>query len=43
MPLSLDSTLAWEADTQALLVRTHDVREGIRAFAERRSPNFKGE
>jgi 2-(1,2-epoxy-1,2-dihydrophenyl)acetyl-CoA isomerase len=42
LPLSLDTLLAWEADTQALLARTHDVREGIRAFAERRSPNFKG-
>lgn len=43
LPLSLDTLLAWEADTQALLTRTHDVREGIRAFAERRAPNFKGE
>jgi 2-(1,2-epoxy-1,2-dihydrophenyl)acetyl-CoA isomerase len=42
LPLSLDTLLAWEADTQALLARTHDVREGIHAFAERRSPNFKG-
>ena len=42
-PLSLDTMLAWEADTQSLLARTHDVQEGIRAFAERRSANFKGE
>lgn len=42
-PMSLDTMLAWEADTQALLARTNDVREGIRAFAERRPPNFKGE
>lgn len=42
LPLSLDTMLAWEADTQSLLARTQDVHEGIRAFAERRSPNFKG-
>lgn len=42
-PLSLETMLSWEADTQALLARTGDVREGIRAFSERRPPEFKGE
>ena len=41
-PMSLDMMLAWEADTQALLVRTEDVAEGIQAFAQRRMPSFKG-
>lgn len=43
LPLSLDTMLAWEADTQSLLARTSDVREGVSAFAQRRSPVFKGE
>ncbi len=42
-PLSLDTMLAWEADTQSLLARTQDLQEGIRAFAERRPPAFRGE
>ncbi|HEY0686724.1 MAG TPA: enoyl-CoA hydratase-related protein [Steroidobacter sp.] len=42
-PLSLDTMLAWEADTQSLLARTRDLAEGIRAFAERRPPSFRGE
>ena len=42
-PLSLDTMLAWEADTQSLLVRTADLAEGVKAFAERRSPRFRGE
>lgn len=42
-PLSLDTMLAWEADTQSLLVRTADVAEGVQAFAERRAPRFRGE
>lgn len=43
MPLSLDTMLAWEADTQSLLARTQDLQEGIRAFSERRPPVFRGE
>jgi 2-(1,2-epoxy-1,2-dihydrophenyl)acetyl-CoA isomerase len=42
LPLSLDTMLAWEADTQSLLVRTEDVAEGVQAFAQRRTPQFKG-
>jgi len=43
LPLSLDTMLAWESDTQSLLVRTNDVAEGVRAFAERRAARFQGE
>jgi enoyl-CoA hydratase/carnithine racemase len=41
-PLSLEAMLAWEADTQSLLAQSADFREGVRAFAEKRSPAFKG-
>ena len=43
LPMSLDTMLAWEADTQSLLVRTQDVAEGIEAFMQRRAARFKGE
>lgn len=43
LPLSLDTMLAWESDTQSLLVRTSDVAEGVRAFAERRTAKFQGQ
>ena len=42
-PLNLDTMLAWEADTQALLIGTADFREGAQAFVERRAPQFKGQ
>lgn len=42
LPMSLDAMLAWEADTQAMLVQSEDVREGIAAFREKRQPLFKG-
>ncbi|MEI8050379.1 MAG: enoyl-CoA hydratase-related protein [Actinomycetes bacterium] len=36
------SALLDEAWGQELVTTTHDMREGISAFVERRSPNFKG-
>jgi len=42
LPMSLDTMLAWEADTQALLVGTADFAEGIKAFGERRPARFQG-
>jgi 2-(1,2-epoxy-1,2-dihydrophenyl)acetyl-CoA isomerase len=41
-PLPLDTMLAWEADTQALLIRSEDFAEGIAAFMAKRSPSFNG-
>jgi 2-(1,2-epoxy-1,2-dihydrophenyl)acetyl-CoA isomerase len=41
-PLTLDSMLAWEADTQSLLLRSEDFAEGVEAFAQKRAPSFKG-
>lgn len=42
LPMPLDTMLAWEADTQALLANTADFAEGVRAFTERRAPAFTG-
>lgn len=41
-PLALDTMLAWEADTQALLLRSEDFAEGCEAFAANRAPSFQG-
>jgi enoyl-CoA hydratase/carnithine racemase len=41
MPMTLDSTLAWEADTQAVLVNSEDFAEGLRAFREKRPASFQ--
>jgi 2-(1,2-epoxy-1,2-dihydrophenyl)acetyl-CoA isomerase len=40
LPLALDPLLAWEADTQSLLIQSEDFREGVRAFNEKRPPRF---
>jgi 2-(1,2-epoxy-1,2-dihydrophenyl)acetyl-CoA isomerase len=42
-PLQLDTMLAWEADTQSVMVRSEDFAEGIKAFMEKRAPAFKGQ
>jgi len=43
---SMDSTLPdvlhWEAMMQALILQTRDVEEGIKAFLEKRKPEFEG-
>jgi 2-(1,2-epoxy-1,2-dihydrophenyl)acetyl-CoA isomerase len=34
--------LAEEAWAQELVMTTHDAQEGVRAFIERREPDFRG-
>jgi 2-(1,2-epoxy-1,2-dihydrophenyl)acetyl-CoA isomerase len=41
-PLNLQTVFDAEADGQATLSSSEDSREGIKAFAERRAPEFKG-
>ena len=42
LPLDLDTLLAWEVDTQPLLLGGEDFREGRSAFMEKRTPDFTG-
>jgi len=39
---SFESQLEDEAQTLAAISRTADAQEGIKAFREKRSPNFQG-
>lgn len=39
----LDSALALEADLQSLCLHSKDHREGVKAFLEKRTPEFEGE
>jgi 2-(1,2-epoxy-1,2-dihydrophenyl)acetyl-CoA isomerase len=38
----LGAMIDWEADAQATCSHTNDAHEGVRAFAERRKPVFRG-
>ncbi|MGU7778637.1 enoyl-CoA hydratase/isomerase family protein [Burkholderia sp. PU8-34] len=41
-PMQLDTMLAWEADTQSVLVHSEDFAEGVNAFMDKRAPKFVG-
>jgi enoyl-CoA hydratase/carnithine racemase len=41
--MSLGDGLAFEIEAYNRTIPTRDRREGVRAFVEKRSPEFKGE
>jgi enoyl-CoA hydratase len=40
--MTVDQALLFEANYFGLLSATEDMREGTRAFVEKRKPSFKG-
>jgi enoyl-CoA hydratase/carnithine racemase len=42
LEMSLEEGLILEANHFGLLAATEDMREGMRAFMEKRTPNFRG-
>jgi enoyl-CoA hydratase len=42
LEMSLEDALIFEANLFGLLASTDDMREGTRAFKEKRAPAFKG-
>ena len=38
----LDSTISFEAEQQVSAFKSHDLKEGVTAFIEKRKPNFRG-
>lgn len=43
LDMDLSTGLRWESATNVMLRTTKDVKEGTKAFAEKRKPDFKGE
>ena len=43
LDMDLSTGLRWEAATNVMLRGSKDVKEGTKAFAEKRKPDFKGE